>query len=148
VTLYDISLTILDTLSALGGLTARPKRLRCAQPTGNPGRGAFTRGIRAPTVCKHRPSGIAYRAHPGQARVEDSFTDMKSLKFDVFGRRVLVVGSENGWSVFYLGTEGKRRPAWDIVVPDSVSEAEVEQYLADLCHEWATERHPDVKRLE
>jgi hypothetical protein len=82
------------------------------------------------------------------ARVEDSFADMKSLKFDVFGRRVLVVGSDTGWSVFYLGTEGKRRPAWDIVVPNSVSEAEVEQYLADLCHEWATERHPDVKRLE
>jgi hypothetical protein len=73
---------------------------------------------------------------------------MKSIRFDVFGRRVLVVESEAGWSVFYLGTEGKRRPAHDIRVPPSVSESELERYLADLCHEWATERYPDVRRLE
>ena len=73
---------------------------------------------------------------------------MKSIRFDVFGRRVLVVGSEAGWSVFYLGSEGKRRPAHDILVPPYVSESELERYLADLCHEWATERHPDVRQLE
>jgi hypothetical protein len=73
---------------------------------------------------------------------------MKSIKFDVFGRRVLVVESEAGWSVFYLGPEGKRRPAHDILVPPFVSESELERYLADLCHESATERHPHVRRLE
>ena len=72
---------------------------------------------------------------------------MKSIKFDVFGRRVLVEESEAGWSVSYLGPEGKRRPAHNILVPPSVSESEIERYLADLCHEWATERHPDVRRL-
>ena len=72
---------------------------------------------------------------------------MTSLKLDVFGRRVLVVKSEKDWSAFYLGNEGKRRPAADIVIPPSLSESEVEQYIADLCHEWATERHPHVKRL-
>ena len=73
---------------------------------------------------------------------------MTSLKLDVFGRRVSVVESENGWSVFYLGNEGKRRPATDIVIPQSLSESEIAQYIADLCHEWAAERHPDVKRLD
>ena len=73
---------------------------------------------------------------------------MKSLTFDVFGRRVLVVQTEDGWSAFYLGVEGKRRPAYDIVIPGFVTEAELERYLADLCHEWARERHPDVRRLE
>ncbi len=72
---------------------------------------------------------------------------MKSMKFDVFGRPVLVVKAEAGWSVFYLGPEGKSRPAHDIVVPEFVTEAEIERYLADVCHEWATERHPDVRRL-
>ena len=28
------------------------------------------------------------------------------------------------------------------------SESEMQQYLGDLCHEWATERHPSVKRLD
>jgi hypothetical protein len=70
------------------------------------------------------------------------------MKLDVFGRRLLVEESEDGWSVFYLGPEGKRRPAHDIVVPSFLAETEIEGYLADLCHEWATERHPDVKRLE
>ena len=73
---------------------------------------------------------------------------MKSFKFDVFGRRVLVAKTQEGWSAFYLGAEGKRRPAHDLVVPDFVTEAGLEQYLADLCHEWATERHPEVRRLE
>ncbi len=72
---------------------------------------------------------------------------MKSFKFDVFGRHVLVVEGEKGWLVYYLGTEGKRRLAHDFVIPDFVTEAGLEQYLADLCHEWATERHPEVRRL-
>lgn len=72
---------------------------------------------------------------------------MTSLKFNVFGRRVLVVSSEDGWQAFYLG-EGKRRPAIDIVVPSDLEADDIEQYLDDLCHEWATEHHPNVERLE
>jgi hypothetical protein len=72
---------------------------------------------------------------------------MKSLKFNVFGRRVLVVSSEDGWQAFYLG-EGKRRPATDIVVPSDLEADGIEQYLDDLCHEWATEHHPKVERLD
>jgi len=72
---------------------------------------------------------------------------MKSLKFDVFGTQVLVLECERGWSVFYLGTEGKRRPATDIIVPSDMHESQIEQYLADLCHERASEKYPDVKRI-
>ena len=73
---------------------------------------------------------------------------MKSLKFDVFGRQILVAESESGWTTFYLGAEGKRRPATDIVVPQDIPESDIEKYLGDLFHEWATERHPSVKRLD
>ena len=73
---------------------------------------------------------------------------MQSIKLDVFGRRMLVEETEHGWSVFYLGQEGKRRPATNIVVPRSVTAAQLVQYLADLCHEWASARHPQVKRLQ
>jgi hypothetical protein len=74
-------------------------------------------------------------------------TVMKTLRFDVFGRQVLVIRTEHGWSSFDTGPEGKRRPAHDLVVPASLTEAEIEPYLADLCHERATAKHPAVRRL-
>jgi hypothetical protein len=60
---------------------------------------------------------------------------------------VVVVGSVRRWTAFYSGPEGKRRLATDIVVPAGTAESEIQQYLADLCHEWATEQHPSVRRL-
>ena len=69
-----------------------------------------------------------------------------SITLDVFGRLVLAVQSDQGWSVFYLSNDGKRRPANDIVVPASVTGSELETYLADLCHEWATDKNPKVRR--
>jgi hypothetical protein len=73
---------------------------------------------------------------------------MITLKFDVFGRDVLIVKTENGWQAFYLGDEGKRRPARDIVVPPNIAESKLTQYLEDLCHEWATERNQKVIRVD
>ena len=73
---------------------------------------------------------------------------MKTLKFDVFGKRVLIIEINGAWAVFYVGVDGKRRPAIDIVIPPDIPETDIEQYLGDLCHEWATIRHPIVKRLD
>jgi len=72
---------------------------------------------------------------------------MKLLRFDVFGRRVVVERSTRGWEVFYPGADGKRRRATDIVIPSDLPESGVERYLADLCHEWATENHPEVRQV-
>ena len=72
----------------------------------------------------------------------------RTHRFDLFGRHVAVEGSDSGWVVYYLGDEGKRRRATDIVVPPHVSDSELPIYLADLCHEWATERHPVVSTLD
>ena len=72
---------------------------------------------------------------------------MPELRFDVFGRKIHIKKSEAGWAVFYAGPEGKKRPATDIAVPSDIQESEIEQYLNDLYHEWATEQHPDVTRL-
>jgi hypothetical protein len=73
---------------------------------------------------------------------------MKSLKFDVFGRDVLIAETGGRWEAFYLGSEGKRRPAKDIVVPADIEESKLIQYLDDLCHEWATDRNNSVKRVD
>lgn len=72
---------------------------------------------------------------------------MTTLRFDVFGRQVLTSKVGGHWKAYYRGSEGKRRPAQDIVIPAHIAESELGQYLADLCHEWATPLHPDVKKL-
>ena len=68
------------------------------------------------------------------------------IRLDVFGRAVMAELQGARWRFFYLG-EGKMRPA-DLFVPDGSSEADMIRGLADLCHEWATARHPDVARVE
>ena len=73
---------------------------------------------------------------------------MQTFAFDVFGRQVLVAETDDGWAVFYLGPDGKRRGATDIVVPADIPASDMAQYLDDLCHEWATERHPRVQSLD
>ena len=71
----------------------------------------------------------------------------KEIRLNVFGKKIGAIRSDKGWSLFYLSEDGKRRSADDIVIPSFVDESQVEDYLADICHEWATNKHPDVKRL-
>jgi hypothetical protein len=73
---------------------------------------------------------------------------MNSIKINVYGRMVTVEKTDDGWAVFYPGADGRRRPAEDLVIPDFIGESELENYLSDLCHEWASARHPAVRRLE
>ena len=73
---------------------------------------------------------------------------MKSIRYDLFGRDILIVDKGDGWQVFYLGSEGKRRLARDLTVPSNVAEPDLTRYLDDLCHEWATDRHPKVRRID
>lgn len=54
----------------------------------------------------------------------------------------------HGWRAFYLGNEGKRRLAQDIVLPNTATEQEIERILSDLFHEYATPKHPRVERLK
>jgi len=69
------------------------------------------------------------------------------MKFDVYGKQLIVERSDDEWIVFYPG-EGKRRLAHDIIIPSSLTEEEIEGYLEDLFHEAATPHHSDVRRLE
>lgn len=72
---------------------------------------------------------------------------LSRIKLDVFGRHMMAERTSTGWQLFDLGSDGKRRPATDIVIPDFIAEAEIEQYLADIFHESATRKHPGVRRL-
>ena len=83
--------------------------------------------------CNDKPSGI-FMAN--------------SIKLNVFGRMVMAERAPAGWRIFYVSPDGKRRPADDIPVPDFVTESELMDFIADLCHEWATEKHSGVLRID
>ena len=68
-------------------------------------------------------------------------------RFDVFGRAVIVVRRDHRWCAYYAGSEGKRRPASDIVIPADLEAQALAQYLDDLCHEWASPAHPKVVQI-
>ena len=73
---------------------------------------------------------------------------METLRFDVFGCQVLVASSSNGWVTFHFGKEDKKSSARDIAIPPEIPKSEIATYLDDLCHDWATERHPCVRQLD
>ena len=69
------------------------------------------------------------------------------IKFNVFGRIVIVMREASGWQAYYPGPDGKKRPA-DFIIPDFVTDNELEQYLDDLFHEDARPDNMTVIRLE
>jgi hypothetical protein len=61
-----------------------------------------------------------------------------SLKFNVYGRYVLVVERDGeNWRVLQAGDDGKRRLRDDIVIPSDLSPEGIAQHLDDLLHELA-----------
>jgi len=72
--------------------------------------------------------------------------EAKRLLLDVFGRRVIVESTPEGWSAFYPGNDGKRRPV-DIAIPSHLDESGIIEYLDDLFHEHATAEQPAVRIL-
>ena len=68
---------------------------------------------------------------------------MQRLRFEVFGRRIDVEATAEGWAAFLPGGDGKRRSA-NIPIPSDLDAERIAQYLGDLYHEAATERNPSV----
>lgn len=66
------------------------------------------------------------------------------LLFDVFGRQVVVESTLGGWSAFYPGNDGKRRPV-DVAIPSHLDAHGIMGYLDDMFHEHATAEHPAVR---
>lgn len=63
---------------------------------------------------------------------------MALREVEVYGRRLLVERTDDGWQAFIPGDDGKRRQAIAVPIPAFiVSEDEMLQYLADLWHESA-----------
>lgn len=69
------------------------------------------------------------------------------LRIDAFGKELLVERTADRWQVFIAGCEGKKRLARDIIIPDSIPESEIPDYLADLLHEHARPGFLEVRSL-
>ncbi len=68
---------------------------------------------------------------------------VEKIEFDVFGRRLVVEASTDGWIAFIPGNEGKRRLA-NIPIPPELDADGIARYLDDLFHEGATPENPNV----
>jgi hypothetical protein len=71
----------------------------------------------------------------------------KPIKLNVYGKRVSAQKTEKGWEVYFLGDDGRKRPACDLAIPSFITEDEIEGYLSDICHEWSTDKNKDVYKL-
>jgi hypothetical protein len=71
---------------------------------------------------------------------------MQSPRFNVFGRIFVIQREGDLWKPYLVGADGKRGPG-GFVVPEFLTEEELEQYLGDLFHESATPTNGDVRRI-
>jgi hypothetical protein len=70
-----------------------------------------------------------------------------NMKFSVYGKTIIAEESSKYWRLYYEGAQGKNQPAEDLKVPSFIEEDELEEFLSDICHEWVSDRHPDVYRI-
>ena len=70
------------------------------------------------------------------------------MKYKIFGRKIEILKIDEKWKVFILSSDGKKRPANDIFIPSSVKESEIEIYLEDLLHEWASPENDKIIKIE
>lgn len=61
----------------------------------------------------------------------------KLIKLDVFARQVLAVRSEEGWQLFYIGGDGKRRSVDDLIVPSLLVEKGLEKSAKKIIRRWS-----------
>lgn len=69
--------------------------------------------------------------------------------YNVFGRLLGVKKVDGQWQVLNVTLpERKFSLNHQVVIPDFIEEHEIATYLGDIFHEAATEKHPDVLKVE
>ena len=88
---------------------------------------------------------------PPDIRAEGSSLDERAIPMtlEIFGRPFVAVLRRDGWAVHYKGEEGKRGPLLEVPIPHDVrTPRALRDYMADVCHEWATPEHDRVRWLD
>ncbi len=70
------------------------------------------------------------------------------MKYNVYGRKIEILQNDGKWVVFFLGSDGKKRPTQEIFIPSNIVENDLIIYLDDLLHEWATPGNDEIVRID
>ncbi len=70
------------------------------------------------------------------------------MKYNVYKREIEIIKAHGTWTVFMLGSDGKKRVSHDIFIPSTVSEENMETYLEDLLHEWASPGNDKICKID
>ena len=70
------------------------------------------------------------------------------MKLNIYGKKIEIIRYGENWKVFYLGNEGKKRIADDIVIPESLKEEELKDYIQDLFHEWSIPSNNQIIEID
>ncbi|ATZ92613.1 MULTISPECIES: hypothetical protein [Dickeya] len=71
------------------------------------------------------------------------------LIYNVFGRIIGVKRHQQQWQVFRIDlNERKHSPLHGVVIPDDATEEEIPVWLDDIFHEAASDKYPQVFRIE
>lgn len=72
----------------------------------------------------------------------------QAMKLIVYGKMIEITRENEQWHAYYCGNEGKKRLAKDIIIPRHLGKDELVEYIADICHEWATDRNNKIIKIE
>ena len=58
-----------------------------------------------------------------------------------------VIKKDQEWQLFNESDTGIRSRVYDVIIPTDLAESELDKYLADIYHEYSSEKHSKVKKL-
>ncbi|EDK30208.1 DUF7661 family protein [Vibrio chagasii] len=69
------------------------------------------------------------------------------VKFQVFHQRMSVQRQNEEWLLYRESETSIRARVYDVIIPSDLAEEELARYLADIYHEFASEKYPSVTRI-
>ncbi|WP_261886295.1 DUF7661 family protein [Vibrio pomeroyi] len=69
------------------------------------------------------------------------------LKFQVFHQSMLIQRKGEEWLLYRESDTSMHSRVYDVVIPSDLAEEELARYLADIYHEFASEKYPSVTRV-
>ena len=69
------------------------------------------------------------------------------LKFQVFHQSMSIQRKGEEWLLYRESDTSIRSRIYDVVIPSDLAEEELARYLADIYHEFATEKYQSVTRV-
>jgi len=73
---------------------------------------------------------------------------VETIKFNVFGKLMSVLRKEQQWQLFSESDTGLRSRVYDVMIPNDIELSDMATYLDDIYHEYSSDKHPHVIKLD